>query len=208
MARHIGRSLPGSVRRTPPTADANTSCCAIGNLARRSSTASNSASLPASSPCALRRGGTPELTLLVSACTSTSSGRCPSSVGVTAEPGDAGAAVGEEQAAGVGNPDQAALDHLEHAQLVGGPEAMLDRAQQAQRVMAVAFEAEHGVDDVLEHPRPGEAAVFGDMADEHDRRCRVASPRSPADGRSREPARRCPAPSRGLDRRPTGCCRR
>ena len=37
-------------------------------------------------PCALRRGGTPSRTVLVSACTSTSSGRCPSSVGTTAEP--------------------------------------------------------------------------------------------------------------------------
>ena len=35
--------------------------------------------------------------------------------------------------------------------------------------MTVAFEAEHRVDDVLEHPRPGEVAIFGDMADEDDR---------------------------------------
>ena len=31
-------------------------------------------------------------------------------------PGDTGAPIGEEQAAGVGHPDQPALDHLEHAQ--------------------------------------------------------------------------------------------
>ena len=37
-------------------------------------------------PWALRRGGTPGLTLLVSACASTRSGRCPSSIGVIAEP--------------------------------------------------------------------------------------------------------------------------
>ena len=35
--------------------------------------------------------------------------------------------------------------------------------------MPVALEAEHRVDDVFEHPRPGEAAVFGDVADEHHR---------------------------------------
>ena len=53
--------------------------------------------------------------------------------------------------------------------LVGRTEAVLHGAQQAQRVVPVAFEAEHRVDDVLEHPRAGEAAVFGDMADEHHR---------------------------------------
>ena len=60
------------------------------------------------------------------------------------------------------------LGHLEQAELVGGAEAVLDRPQQAQRVVAVALEGEHGVDDVLEHPGPGEAALLGDVADEHD----------------------------------------
>ena len=43
-----------------------------------------------------------------SACTSTSSGRCPSTIGTTTEPGDAGPPVGEEQPARVGDADQAA----------------------------------------------------------------------------------------------------
>ena len=83
--------------------------------------------------------------------------------------GDAGAPVGEEQAAGVGYPHQAALDHLEHTQFIGRTEAMLHRAQQSQSVVPIAFEAEHRVDDVFEHARACEATVFGDVPDEHHR---------------------------------------
>ncbi len=81
----------------------------------------------------------------------------------------AGTPVGEEQLAGVGHPDQPLFDHLEQAELVGGAEAVLDRAQQTQRVVPVALEAQHDVDHVLERARSGQGAVFGDMADEHDR---------------------------------------
>ena len=44
-------------------------------------------------------------------------------------------------------------------------------------MVALALERQHGVDDVLEHARPGERAVLGDVADEHDRRRRAAWPR-------------------------------
>ena len=44
---------------------------------------------------------------------------------------------------------------------------MLDRPQQPQGVVAVALEGQHGVDHVLEHPGPGQAAVLGDVADQH-----------------------------------------
>ena len=69
------KSLPGSLSHTPPTTEAKTSCCERLIPARRSSTASSMASRPGSRPCALRRGGTLPLIALVSACTSTSSGR-------------------------------------------------------------------------------------------------------------------------------------
>ena len=45
----------------------------------------------------------------------------------------------------------------------------------AQRVAAVAVEREHGVDDVLEHARPGERAVLGDVTDEHRGAARAPS---------------------------------
>ena len=93
---------------------------------------------------------------MVSACTSTSSGRWPSIVGTTAEPATPVATVGEEQLAGVGHADEPGAGHLEQTELVGRPKRCFDRPQQAQRVVALALEREHGVDDVLEHARPGE----------------------------------------------------
>src|SRR6185312_7322966 len=45
--------------------------------------------------------------------------------------------------------------HLEDADLVGGPEAVLGAAQDAERVAALAFEGEDGVDHMLDDPRPG-----------------------------------------------------
>ena len=51
-------------------------------------------------------------------------------------------------------------------------------------MVALALERQHGVDDVLEHARPGEAAVLGDVTDEHDRRRRAAWPRPRAAGRT------------------------
>ena len=43
---------------------------------------------------------------------------------------------------------------------------MLQRAQHPQRVVTVAFERQHRVDDMLEHTGAGQRAVLGDMADE------------------------------------------
>ena len=87
---------------------------------------------------------------------------------------DAGLALGEEQRRRVRHLDQAALGHLEHADLVGGAEAVLDRAQDAELVAAVALEVEHRVDHVLEHARPGDLAVLGDVADQEQSACRGA----------------------------------
>ena len=47
------------------------------------------------------------------------------------------------------------------------PNRCFERVQHAQRVTAVAVERQHGVDDVLEHARPGERAFLRDVADEH-----------------------------------------
>ena len=75
-------------------------------------------------------------------------------------------AVGEEQGRRVRYLGETAVAHLEHADLVGRPEAVLDRAQDAELVAALALEVEHRVDHVLEHTWPGNLAVLGDMADE------------------------------------------
>ena len=66
------------------------------------------------------------------------------------------AAVGEEQRRRVGDLGQPRAFHREHADLVGAAEAVLGRAQDAILVAALAFEAEHRVDHMFEHARPGD----------------------------------------------------
>ena len=60
--------------------------------------------------------------------------------------------------------------HLEHADLVGRPEPVLHRAQDAELLRAFALERQHGIDHVLDHAGAGDLAVLGDMADQDDRR--------------------------------------
>ena len=79
---------------------------------------------------------------------------------------DLALALGEEQGRGVGDLHQPGVGHLEDADLVGRAEAVLDRPQDAELMAALAFEIEHGIDHVLEHPRAGDHALLGDMADQ------------------------------------------
>src|SRR5581483_1836101 len=69
----------------------------------------------------------------------------------------------------IGHADEAGARHLEDAELVRRAEAVLHRAQHAMRVVAVALELEHAVDEVLEHAWAGDRAVLRHVADE-DRR--------------------------------------
>ena len=66
----------------------------------------------------------------------------------------------------LGHPDEAGARHLEHPELVRRPETVLRRAQNSVRVVAVALELEHAVDEMLEHARAGDRAVLGHVADE------------------------------------------
>ena len=125
------------------------------------------ASRPASQPTTVRRG-VPKAEGATSAWISTSSGRVPSMPAKTAEPETRAVALGEEERGGVGDLGEAGAGHLEDADLVGGAEAVLDRAQDAELVAALALEVEHGVDHVLDHARAGDLAVLGDVADEDD----------------------------------------
>ena len=121
-----------------------------------------------SQPTTARRGvPSPEGT--TSAWISTRIGRVPSTPAKTADPGAGRQPVAEEQLGGVGDLAQAVGGHLEHADLVGGAEAVLGRAQDAEGVAAVALEIEHGVDHVLDHLGAGDLAVLGDVADEQQR---------------------------------------
>ena len=65
---------------------------------------------------------------------------------------------------------EAAVRHLEDADLVGRPEAVFDRAQDAEVVARVALERHHRVDHVLDDARPGDLAVLGDVPHQNDGR--------------------------------------
>ena len=60
------------------------------------------------------------------------------------------AVVGEERAGRVGDLQQARLGHLEDADLIGRAEAVLRRPHETQRRVALALDADDGVDQVLE----------------------------------------------------------
>ena len=57
---------------------------------------------------------------------------------------------------GFGTSTRPRVGHLEDADLVGRAEAVLDRAQDAELVAALALEIEHRIDHVLEHARAGD----------------------------------------------------
>ncbi len=91
----------------------------------------------------------------------------PSIPAKTADPGVVEVTVAKEQLGWVRDLPQPLSGHLEHADLVGGAEPVLDSSQDTERVAAVALEVEDCVDHVLDHLGSGDLALFGDMADEH-----------------------------------------
>ena len=123
---------------------------------------------PPSQPTTVRRA-LPGAAGATRAWISTRIGRVPSTPAKTAEPEACGVALGEEEGRGVRHLGEAGAGHLEDADLVGRAEAVLDRAQDAELVAALALEVEHGVDHVLDDARAGDLAVLGDVADEDDR---------------------------------------
>ena len=96
---------------------------------------------------------------------------------------------------GSGTPTRPACGHLEDSELVRRPEAVLHRAQDAMRVVPVALELEHAVDEVLEHARARDGAVLGHVPDEDGRDARLLRHAKQAPGAPRAPA----PPSPGAD---------
>ena len=131
-----------------------------------SSTASSIASRPDSMPAADRRGRR-RGAATTSACTSTRNGRAPSSTAATAEPGTPGRRSTRKRAdaSGTSTRPRSVISNSPSSSVL--PNRCFSACSSAQRVAAVAVEREHGVDDVLEHARPGERALLGDVADEH-----------------------------------------
>ena len=134
----------------------------------RLSTASSMARRFCSRPTDRRRG-LGVCALSTSAWISTSSGRVPSSVASTQEPATFLLVLRKEQRRRIGDRAQALVGHGEHAQLVDRAETVLHRAHQAEAGMRIALEIEHRVHDVLQHARPGDRALLGDVADDEER---------------------------------------
>ena len=63
---------------------------------------------------------------------------------------------------------QPLLGHGEYAQFVDRAEAVFMAAQGAETRIGVAVEQHGAVDTVLQHFRPGQRAVFGDVTDHDD----------------------------------------
>ena len=77
--------------------------------------------------------------------------------------------MGQKQGGRVGDFLQPLRHHREHADLVRAAKAVLDRAQDAVLVAALPLERQHGIDHMFQHARPGDAAILGHMADQHER---------------------------------------
>ena len=75
----------------------------------------------------------------------------------------------DEQISRVGDFLQSFAGHFKQADFAGRAKAVLHAANNAVRVEPIAFEVDDGIDDVLDDLGPGERALLGDMADEHDR---------------------------------------
>ena len=83
--------------------------------------------------------------------------------------GHARHAVPEHERAGVRDGAQPVVAHLEDADLARRPEAVLDRGQDPQRVVAVPVEGEHRVDEVLHGAGAGQVAVLGHVPHQEQR---------------------------------------
>src|SRR6266581_2286910 len=80
--------------------------------------------------------------------------------------GGASRAPREERRGGVRNRLEAGAGHAKDTDLIHRAEPVLDGAQDAVVERRLAFEVQHGVHDVLECLRTGDAAAFGDVSDE------------------------------------------
>ena len=88
-------------------------------------------------------------------------------------PGDAAGRVligsGKEGPARVDDLGQSVLRHFEDSDFLRGAEPVLGRAEQPKRGGPLAFQVQHGIDEVFECFGPGKSAVLGHVADEDHR---------------------------------------
>ena len=140
--------------------------CAAGSGPAAGARPRTIATREASSPDVVRRGRS-AVAGVTSAWISASIGRRPSRATADAGAGHRLVVPGDEQPGRVGDRDDAVAGEVEAADLVDRAEAVLDRPDHPQPGAALALEVQHHVDEVLEHPGAGDAAVLGDVADQH-----------------------------------------
>ena len=90
--------------------------------------------------------------------------------------GGGGIALADEERRGVGDLCETGAAHLEQRDVVGGAEAVLGAAEEAQAADGLALHREHNVDHVLERPWAGDGAVLGDVAGHKRGRSRRLGP--------------------------------
>jgi diguanylate cyclase (GGDEF)-like protein len=169
IARATARSIAGSTTLTPPATFTKTSSAARRRPQRFSSTAMIMPTRSELTPLTLRRAA-PMTLPAVRACTSSSSTRLPCMAAVRMDPlgGPSGPCCSTKRLPGSVTSLRPAPVISKQADFVGAAEAVLDAADDAVAVEAVAFEIDDGVDDVLDDLGAGERAGLGDMADEDD----------------------------------------
>ncbi len=136
--------------------------------ARRCTIATSIDSRPPSNDWATRRGIGAEVAT-TSDCTSTHSGRVPSSTAATTDPDAPTRRSARKSELGSATDRRPSPVISIRPSSSVGPKRCLSAREHAERVMTVAFEREHGVDDVLQRARAGQRPVLGDVADQQRR---------------------------------------
>ena len=114
------------------------------------------------------RRGRPKLVRLVSACTTTSSGLLPSSVAVTTEPMESPWRWDRKSCEGLSTSASPFSFISKMPTSLVEPKRFFTAPQQPVGAEGLALEVEDGIHDMLQHARPGDGAVLGDVAGDED----------------------------------------
>ena len=101
--------------------------------------------------------------VLTRACTSTRIGRDPSTQHSTADPGVPDARSERNNFDGLATGRRPVSGHFENAELADRAKSILHSADHAMRVMTLALEIQHGINDVLEHLGARQTSVLRDV---------------------------------------------
>ena len=83
----------------------------------------------------------------------------------------------------IGNSLQSSAGHLEHAEFISRPEAVLRRAKYAVCVVAVALELQHAIDEMFQNAGTGDGSLLCHVTDEKQRDAELLGQPEQASGR-------------------------